>query len=263
MSLRLLAILTLLLTVAAPASAANCFAVPPSDSGSSSLISTIPLVFAGTPSDNQGGLPMADLVGGAMQSLGASPIATDPIAPGQSSDGSTIVKLAAPPATLILLVQGLAFVCLIRGRRKWVLILFAMIALGRAGLLALPRLFTLESESAPARTSTASQPFTQQEGQRLASEAHTASLDYVWMLRRADSEPLLSRSTFEQATSHTVAAATLALGTVPFVPADLPPEPVAADRPVPMAFAPKAYRVYPLHDGFLWQLFARPPPPCS
>ena len=260
MSLRLLAILILLVTVAASAPAATWFAVPPSGSGSSSPIS-IPLVFAETPSDIQGYLPVADLAGGAMHSPSASTVAADPIAPAQSSDGSAIVKLAAPPAALFLMVQGLAFICLIRGRRKWILIVFAMISLGRAGLHALPRIFTLESESAPpARTSSASQPLTQHDGQRLASEARTASLDYVWMLRRAHAEPLLSRSTFEQAASHTVAVPGKGRAADIFVPLSLHPEPTAADRPLPAAFLPRETSPPLSRDPILFSLFARLPP---
>ena len=262
MILRLLAIFILLLTVAAPASAANWLADSPSDSGSSSSISTIPLVFAGTPSDNQGSLPMADIVGGAMQCPSASPIAADPIAPAQSSEGSTIIKLAGPPAALILIVQGLVFMGLIRGRRKWVLLVFAMIAVGRAGLQALPRLFTLESESAPARTSSASQ-FTQQEGQRLASEAHTASLDYVWMLRRAGSAPLLPRSTFEQTIAKTVVIPANGMATSTFAALSLPAHAPAVDRPLPVAFQPQEASPSLSRDLIPFSLFARSPPAVS
>lgn len=110
--------------------------------------------------------------------------------PGSEAEAGlqNIVELAGPPATLLLVAQGVLFVLIKRSRRKCARLLATIMLLGWDGLQALPKLLILASKSAPARTSALAHFTIQDEGQRLASEAHAIDLDYIWMLRRMGAE---------------------------------------------------------------------------
>ena len=242
MSLKsLLAIFIILAIAAVPAAADGWFS--PSVEPSASFPST-PLLFLSFDTQafgaNDGLVANPDLIGSALTIGHDGPMASDSAEASTADQASTsIVKLAAPPAAWLMVVQGLVFVGFARRRRKWLLVLLAMVAIARVGVQALPRLFTLKSEPARARTSAASQTITRRGEQRLASEARTTGLDYVWMLRRADAEPVLSRDAFERFVASALPPLTKGSVTASFVPAILHCETPAAG--------------YPLLRGFLWR----------
>jgi len=258
MSLRnLFASLILLVVAVAPAVAGGVL-YPDAGEPASSALASLPPLF----SEQLAAFSAAsDAMNGNINTLAAS--LADASSAGDSKASSTI-PLSAPPAAILLMVQGLLFIGAIRKRRQWIMMAVAAISLGRAGIHALPRLLTSSSQPAPARTAQPYRTHAQDDGQRVASEAHTADLDYIWMLRRLGADPTISRTAIEQAISSTVVSGRTPLATVSFVPADLPsPAFIIPGPSQPAGFVARETQVCSLKKGFLVTRFARPPPEFS
>ena len=172
---------------------------------------------------------------------------------------ASAMELAAPPAGMLLVLQGLAFLWLIRSRRRWAVAALVIISLGRTGLQALPRLLDTQSETAPARSSAIAHLAPQLE-QSLASEAHTVDLDYVWMLRQADSEPILARNSFERIAKPTTANPAKGLCTVVSAHLAIAPPVTEPDPALSCAYMPRESRDQFPRPSFSFRLFSRPPP---
>jgi len=203
MSLRNLLTSIALLALAAGSAAAGGV-LHPDDDGEpvSSALASLPPLF----SEQLAALPGASDAMNGIAGSQAAPLAGTSAADPGDSKASSPIPLSAPPAALLLMVQGMLFIGAIRKRRQWMLAAVAVISFGRAGIQALPRLLSSSSQPAPARTSQPYRTHVQDDGQRVASEAHTADLDYVWMLRRLGSEPTISpRASIERAISSTAA----------------------------------------------------------
>jgi hypothetical protein len=113
----------------------------------------------------QGGIESATNSSGLASIVGKTGNAT----PAEPAHEAGLMRLAAPPAALLMLLQGVLCIAIVRGRRKWAFLAVAAISLGRAGLNALPRLFD-GGTSSGART-VATQP-DEPEYLRLARQAY-------------------------------------------------------------------------------------------
>ena len=247
MRLRYLVATALFAAIAVPAAAGQGVAAPGPALAEGSI--SLPLIFSDTPVQND---PVADLlVGGAVPSL-ASPEVAEAVT-------TSAVKLAAPPAALLLVIQGLAFIGAVRTRRRWALIMLAALAVGKIGLQAIPRLFAAPSpEPTYARTAPATFGPAVDEGQRRASEAHAADLDYIWMLRRAGSEPVLS--TLHSIVSSERASHLEAPPSHPSTGYSLPSDIAQAVAPLAQWFILPDKKVTLPDRPAAFALFARPPP---
>jgi len=105
-----------------------------------------------------------------------------------SGESNGAFPLTAPPAALLLVIQGLAFVSFVKTRRKWTVVVLLAVSLGKAGLESLPRLWSQKSRPVVPSVLTGT-PAPGDLGQRIASEARTAARDYVWLLRGAAGQP--------------------------------------------------------------------------
>lgn len=176
----------------------------------------------------------------------------------------SVIKLAAPPAGLLLMLQGVLCIGFFRGRRKWAALLVGLLSVGRTGLAALPRLF-----ASPAGGKVAAPPAAQPLQAPALGWARgappSAELDFIGLLRRLQAAPasrasgtlcFLDRST-AVAGSQKLATASLfsQSATLPCV-ARVP----ESRTSVPVACA-QATGLHPPQDP-AFALFARPPPCC-
>jgi len=100
----------------------------------------------------------------------------------------SVIKLAAPPAGLLLMLQGIFCVAFFRGRRKWAALLVTAVAAARGGLTALPRVF-ISHESEDARQPVAADSEQCSPRAALARGAARPELEYVGLLRRLGADP--------------------------------------------------------------------------
>ena len=213
-----------------------------------------------------------DNIDGATNKTGSSGLGTNVggAEAAQPAGTAKVIRLAGPPAALLMVLQGILCIAFVRGRRKWALVAVAMISFGRAGLNALPRLF---DAARPSNRPVATQPAVNLGGQRLASEAHTPDLDFIGLLRRMESEPFdvtIRTTSLRRIVSTLTPVAvrpTEQRLTVGFsVPSALPshiPDNLAGDNDALCGFVPRENKCpFPLQP-IPHSLFARPPPAIS
>jgi hypothetical protein len=175
--------------------------------------------------------------------------------------GNDPVKLAGPPATLLLMFQGLLCIGLIRSRRKWAAALLAVVTIGRAGLEALPELVGLPKAEA-ASAAAASEAATRL-SDRPVLPSTSPGQSYAGLLRRLDGDAasanaasLAKLTNLKPATS--TASRDLVAG-FSLLPAVTSPEallPPAAG----IAFLPADGGASLPPQQVCFALFARPPP---
>jgi hypothetical protein len=171
------------------------------------------------------------------------------------------MKLAGPPATLLLMLQGLICVGLIRGRRKWAVALLAVVALGRAGLAALPQLIGLP------KTKAVSAPPPADTGVGLAARhslpSTSPALSYVGLLRRLDGDAASANPAGQIAPTNREPAAGSVLNELAAgfsLPAALPSRQACVPAAYNFAFLPPEPRAALPLQAISFALFARPPP---
>ena len=209
--------------------------------------------------NDPGGVLGADLSASETVALDTGPAQV--AAGGEIGSGQDPMKLAGPPTTLLLMLQGLVCVGLIRGRRKWAVALLAVVAVGRAGLGALPQLIGLP------KTKAVSAPPPADTGIGLAPchslPAASPALSYAGLLRRLDGDAasasartLLDPKNLEPAAKVTASGLAAGFHVLAALPTPEPGLPAPAD----IAFLPSEVRPTLPVQPLAFALFARPPP---
>jgi hypothetical protein len=194
---------------------------------------------------------------------GAPILPSHPELPVSGASSQGIARLAGPPAAALLMLQGIACIAFFRGRRKWLALLVAALALGRDGLCALPRLVGVHRT---AREPGGSPPA---DSARLvalnsAVPAQVPERDFLGLLRRLDSGSASAGGrfqTFERVRGMEAAGAAksgMAAYTVLLtaIVEDSPMAvPAALSAVVPLGSSPLF-----LPPALPFALFARPPP---
>ena len=175
-----------------------------------------------------------------------------------SGERNGAFPLTAPPAALLLVIQGLAFAWFVKTRRKWAVVVLIAVSIGKAGLDSLPRLWSQKSRAVVPSVLTG-RPAPGGLGQRIASEARTAARDYVWLLRGAAGDPSAAGKLLQRALLLAPAKAHAPFG-VPQPAAILPLDVSAVSRYLPVAFIAIWKRPNPSSVFAFDPLFARPPP---